>query len=284
MLNLIRHARLSLVGLLLTTAQVFALPAEIEADRLVLAAEEKLASQDFDGARRYLERVDALKVTPEPTYYFLSGKVFFHYGELSQAREALSHYVEAVGRDDASYQDALRLMTKIEETQASQEAVALEREKLKQGGVSSALEITDTEGKAFDSKIQKLYLSDTLTGSLVLYINSVLKSYTYQEGKIKNMDTATREEYAIAVAEPAEIQLTKKQIDPQSVDPASISVSRLDAFGVNPFVTYRCSKVADFCEIKHPVDDTPWIKFAYNETAATDLSKALTRLLKALQR
>ena len=285
MMNLIhRVSRFLICILFMGSAHVMALPAEIEADRLVLAAEEKLASQDFEGARRYLKRVDALKVTPEPQYYLLSGKVFVHYGELSKAQEALSRYVETAGRESEAYQDALRLITQIEETQASQQAVALERDKRKQSGISNALEVTDSESKAFDANIQKLYLSDTLSGSLVLYINSLLKSYTYQEGKIKNRDTANREEYVIAVADPAEIQLTKREIDPQSAGPASISVTRLDAFGVNPFVSYRCSKMADFCEIKHPVDGSPWIKLAYSESAAGDLSKALTRLVKALQR
>lgn len=270
--------------LALPVTNALAIPADIEADRLVLAAEEKLANQDFEGARRYLTRVDALKVTPEANYYFLAGKVFFHYGEMVEAQNALSHYVESAGREAPFYQDALRLITKIEETQASQQAVAQEHENRKRAGTSGVLDVTDTEGQAYDAKVRKLYLSDSLSGSLILYINSLLKSYTYREGKIKSLDTANREEYSLALSEPAEIQVTKKQINPQAIDSSSISVSSLDAFGVNPFVSYRCSKAADFCEIKHPVDDTPWIKLAHDEKATADLSKALTRLVKALQR
>ncbi|MEN8668771.1 MAG: hypothetical protein ABF318_06580, partial [Ketobacter sp.] len=63
-----------------------------------------------------------------------------------------------------------------------------------------------------------------------------------------------------------------------------ISSTSLDAFGVNPYVSYRCSKASDQCVIKHPVTGADWIVIARDESAAKELSQALTRLIKALQR
>ncbi|MCK5789537.1 MAG: hypothetical protein KAH34_01790, partial [Ketobacter sp.] len=91
-----------------TGSSVWALPADMEADRLILAAEEKLAEQNYDSARGYLDRINALKVSPAPKFYYLAGQIAFHYGELVKANEQLSRYVEEAGREAEFYEDALR--------------------------------------------------------------------------------------------------------------------------------------------------------------------------------
>lgn len=269
-------------ALLMPVAVVYGLPAEMEMDRLMLAAEGKLVKQDYDSARDYLKRIGELKLEPQPKYYFLSGKVALHYGELQKAQGQLFKYVEAGGRETEFYEPALEMITQIEESLADQEAAKESRQQVKEIKTESGIELTDTQGQVYDDNIRKLYMGQEVEAALVLHVNSLLKSYVYLEGRVKNSETSSREEYSVSVKAPSQVLVAKT--DRKQSRQSSISVSSLDAFGVNPFVSYRCSKAADKCIIKHPVTGKDWMVIARDDTAAADLSQALTRLIKALQR
>ena len=265
-----------------TGSSVWALPADMEADRLILAAEEKLAEQNYDAARGYLDRIDALKVSPAPKFYYLAGQIAFHYGELVKANEQLSRYVEEAGREAEFYEDALRKITQIELQRDSRDAVSQSRDQLIQA--SGGIERDDRAGQAYDDKVSKLYIAPTLQDSLVLHINNLLNAYEYLEGRIKNRNTSPRLEFQVSVQKPSQLSVVRKQVNPANGGQSAISSTSLDAFGVNPYVSYRCSKASDQCVIKHPVTGADWIVIARDESAAKELSQALTRLIKALQR
>lgn len=270
-----------LSSVLCATSVLAALPADIEADRLILAAEEKVAQQDFDSARRYLERVGPLKVEPRPMFHFLFGQVLLREGSLEQARTHLSDYVAKVGREGDHYDDALRLLTQIEDQLDSQEQVAATgQDNLK----AIALESGDSEGKAYDDKVRKLFPAPTLQGALVLHVNSLLKSYPYLEGKVKNLTTSDRESYSLSLSGRTDIVVSRTQVNQSSGGQAQLSTDRFSTLGVNPYVTYRCSKVVDSCVIRHPVTGDDWMRIAHDEAGAKELALALTRLIKAMQR
>jgi hypothetical protein len=262
----------------------FALPPEIEPDRLVLAAEEKLTEHNFDAARDYLERVSALKTTPSAKYFYLSGLVALHYGELDKASQQLSQYVQEAGRDAPYYEQALKGITTIEEQQNSRQAASTSREQIRRMQSGGDIAIEDSAGKAYDQKIQSLYLASDLSDALVLHVNSLLSSYVYLDGKVKNLKTSDREEYSLSIKQPSQMMVTKKSIKHTLNGQSEISVTSLDAFGINPFVSFRCSSAVDQCEIKHPVSGDAWMVIANDNAAAEDVSKALTRLIKSLQR
>lgn len=280
---LVHHLVAAMLALL-SCSSVWALPAEMEADRLILAAEEKLSDQNYDAARGYLDRIEALKVTPAPRFYYLAGQIAFHYGELAKANELLARYVEEAGREAEFYEDALRKITQIEEQRDSREAVSQSRDQLREIKASGGIEREDMAGIAYDDKVRKLYIAPTLQDSLVLHINSLLNSYEYLEGRVKNRDSSARLEFQVSVQKPSQLSVVRKQVNPGNGGRSSISSTSLDAFGVNPYVSFRCSKATDQCVIKHPVTGADWIVIARDESAARELSQALTRLIKALQR
>lgn len=272
------------IALLLSSALAYSLPAEMEMDRLMLAAESKLAKQDYDAAQDYLKRIGDLKVEPQPRYYFLSGQVALHYGELEKAKIELSRYVEEAGREAEFYEPALEMITQVEEKLSDQQAAQESREQVKEIKSSAGIRLTDTQGQSYDQRIQKLYMAPDVQSGLVLHVNSLLKSYVYLEGRVKNPETSNRQEYSVSVKAPSQILVSKTERRPSESSQSSISVSALEAFGVNPFITFRCSKAADKCIIKHPVSGKDWMTIARDEAGAADLAQALTRLIKALQR
>lgn len=270
--------------LMLLNASVLALPADIEADRLVLAAEEKIAQQDFDGARQYLERVAPLKVEPKPVYYYLYGQVLLNDSKLEEADVQLTQYVKKVGREGEHYDASLRLLTQIEEQLRSQEAVGSTREKSADPNAAS-IEASDPAGKAYDDRARQRFPASSLPESLAQAANVVLRSHPYLEGKIKNPDTSNRESYSVSVKAPSELLVTKTSHNSAvNNGQAELSVEKFNAFGVSPFVSYRCSAASDSCVLQNPASGDDWIRIANNEAAARELTTALTRLIKALQR
>jgi hypothetical protein len=271
--------------LMASSAAALALPADIEADRLVLAAQEKIAQQDFDGARQYLERVMPLKVEPKPDFHYLYGQVLLHDGKLEQADAELSKYVKIVGREGENYEAALGLLTQIEEQRRTQEAVASTREQTVELKAAAGIESADSQGKAYDDRAQKQFPAASLAESLARAANSVLRSHPYIEGKIKNPSTSNRENYSVSVKAPSELLVTKTAHNSAvNNGQAELSVEKFNAFGVNPFVSYRCSPISDSCVLPHPASGDDWIRIANDDAAAKELATVLTRLIKALQR
>ena len=268
---------------MMPTGKLLALPADAEADRLVLAAEEKITQQDFEGARSYLERVGPLKTEPRPVYYFLFGQVLLRDGSLEQAEKHLNNYVTKAGREGEHYDDALRLLTQIEELRTSHQEVTAKREP--QDIKAIGLDAGDSEGKAYDEQVLRLFPARTLRDALVMQVNSLLQSWVYMEGKIKNPDLSPRESFRVSLSGSNDIVVTRSSIDPAAAGgQAQLSTQRLGVLGVNPYVTYRCSNTSDSCVIRDPVNGDTWMRIAYDESGARELSTALTRLIKALQR
>ncbi|MCG8537799.1 MAG: hypothetical protein MI808_22145 [Pseudomonadales bacterium] len=272
------------VALFASAGAALGLPAEMEMDRLMLAAEGKLAKRDYDAARTYLERIGELKLQPQAKFHFLAGQVALHYGELDKAQQHLSEYVEQSGRETDLYEPALEMITQIEEKLQDQQAAQESRAQVKEIKTASGIQLTDVQGLEYDKSIQKLYLGRDVESALVLHVNSLLKSYMYLEGRVKNLATSNRLEYGVSVKAPSQVLVSKTEKNPAQSGQSAISTSSLDAYGVNPFVSYRCSKAADKCFIKHPVNGKDWMVIAYDEGGAAELSQALTRLIKALQR
>lgn len=259
---------------------VHALPPEIEADRLILAAKEKLEEGSFDGARAYLERVAPLEIDPPADYYLLFGRVHYEADAWQEAKTHFEKYVELAGKEGSAYIDTLKMITALEETLAGKQ-----EQKASAPEAGSPIQLPEKQGQAYDKKVSDLYLDPNLTQSLVTHVNGLLKSYRFIEGKIKNIEKNNYIDFKLSLAKDKELVLTRRDIVRKLSGASSeLSVSRLNAFGIDPDVAFRCSKETDSCTIKHPINQKEWIKIARDEKGAEEIAKALTRLLKALQR
>ena len=258
----------------------YSLPPDIEVDRLILAAKEKLAVQEFSAARQYLERVAPLEVQPPAEYYLLYARVYYQADAWEKAKSHFEKYVEMAGKQGEAYEESLKMITELEETLASRP------EAVDSAAVpATAIALEEKQGVKYDQKVADLYLDSSLTQSLVTHVNSLLKSYRYVEGKIKNPQRNDYIDFKLSLNKNRELVLTRRDVNREMGGPVSeLSVSRLSAFGIDPNVEYRCSKESDSCTIKHPLNQKEWIKISRDEHGAEEISKALTRLLKALQR
>ncbi|MCG8315388.1 MAG: hypothetical protein MI976_19435 [Pseudomonadales bacterium] len=266
---------------LLVSYHAQALPPEIEVDRLILAAKEKLATDNFPAAREYLERVTPLKIDPPAEYYLLYGKVYYESDAWEQAKASYEKYVELAGKEADAYEESLRVITELEETLQDKQQSDFKSATTEPTPVT----LTAKQGEKYDKKVSQLYLNQDLEKSLVTHVNSLLKSYRFIEGKIKNTDRGDYIDFKLSLAKGKELVLTRRDITHSlSGEKSELTVSKLNAFGIDPNVEYRCSKESDSCTIKHPLNQKEWIKISRDEQGAEEITKALTRLLKALQR
>ena len=273
--------RVLFLVLLLLAGVAHSLPPEIEIDRLILAAKEKLADQDYPAARAYLDRVAPLGVEPPAEYYLVFGRVYYQADAWEKAKNHFESYVQMAGKEGEAYEESLILITELEETLASRPAAEAEPA----ADTATAIQMADKQGSTYDKKVANLYLDPSLTASLVTHVNSLLKSYRYIDGKIKNIERNDYIDFKLSLTKNRELVLTRRDVTRAVTGPKSeLSVSRLSAFGIDPTIEYRCSKESDSCTIKHPLNQREWIKIARDEEGAEEISKALTRLLKALQR
>ena len=94
------------------------LPPEIELDRFLLQAEQAVQQQDFVTAQSAMERIVALLeehgLEPAPEDHFRYAKVWQAAGDPQRVQEAVTKYLQLLGREAPNYLEALRLMNDAE--------------------------------------------------------------------------------------------------------------------------------------------------------------------------
>lgn len=284
----LRKVFLSGYLMLALSGAAYALPPQAEMDRLILAAQAALSESNFESAKSYLERVEPLELEPPAEFYRLQGEVMFNSREWDKSQLGFERFIGMAGRDSEHYKQVLGRLTDIEqakELERTQQQIREENIAISAGNDERVKLIENQKGEAYDRQVQALFLDEDLVQSLVTHLNSLLRSYVYIEGKIKNYEKNNRIDYSVSVNKEGVIMLTSRDVtQTRSGQKAAMNVAYLNAFGVNPSVGFRCSKVIDSCYVKHPVNQSDWIRVAYDEAGADDIATALMRLLKALQR
>lgn len=271
----------SVLPCLFAAGSAYSLPSAIEADRLILAAEQYLEEQDYVAARAYLERMGPLEIEPPARYHLLYARVLYQSDAVADAKQHYERYVEKAGSKAPEYEAVLKRITAIEERLAdAQKAAKTQRVQVTQGGRAA-----QTMGSGYDSTMTRLYLGSKPQQALVAEVNSVLTAYPYLEGAVKNLNKGNQTHYFVALNKSGEIVVTRRDMHHQSNAPSTrVEQERWAPFGVNPEVQYRCSKAQDSCVVLNPVDGSDWLKIARDERGAQQLSNALSRLIRSLQR
>ena len=104
----------SMLIALTLSANAWALPPEIEADRLLLKAKAALDASDYALATDSLMKAEKLPVKLPDTFYYHYGRASFGSGKLEQARDLLEKYLTLSGTKGKFYQEALVEMNNIE--------------------------------------------------------------------------------------------------------------------------------------------------------------------------
>lgn len=250
-----------------------------EADRLILAAEEAIAANNYSQAAEHLEKTRQLGISLPAEYDFFYGKLLNQRDEPARARTHLESYADQVGSGGEHYREALSLITDIEQQRGRSRQA-------KQGDTGTAegtaeLSWADNQ-RQYVEEIQELYESSDASKALVQHINSLLKFYAYGDERIiaaSRMDTPSR--HRIHTSDRGEIVSFSKF---GLAEDEPFREKRFTVYGVDPYVEHQCDRSTASCWVLHPVTSERWLQIVQNEEVAAELSKAFSQLIKRMQK
>ena len=112
------------VGLSVVQASID-LPPEMMADKYLIKAEQLHAKEDYAGALKLMEKVNALQkeysIKLPDGFHFKYARTALSAGSIKIALESIDKYLSETGRKGEFYTDALALLLEVEETQISAE-------------------------------------------------------------------------------------------------------------------------------------------------------------------
>lgn len=248
------------------------LPPEHEAKRLLLAVQHSIDNQQWDKAEQQLKAITELEVPLAENFHYMHGQVLFHQAEYDLARKSLEIYVMQAGEEGEFYIQSLEMITKADDKK--QEVVP------KAPARKTDLKLEKNKDTYLES-LKALYLTDSSTAALVLRINSILSTHPYQGARVIQKNANKGAKYRISIVG-NELQVQEKKYDRNGAP--TLLVSKMDMFGVDPFVKFDCDYERYICWLYHPVNQYDrWILIDRDKKAVKELSEAMARLIRLLQ-
>ena len=261
------------------------LPVNAETDRLLLAAEDALESNSHREARDFLSHAQALNSPLPNQFYFLYGTVLFHLDEHNAASKNLVIFVQHAKRGSPDYKEALGLLTRIEKKHGQHKSNS--NKQTSADSSSQATSISDDSEAQYIKGITQLYLSHSPGDALLKHINDMLLSYALKPTvKIIKPGQRPLVLYRLSYDQSGNIFTSSQKTNAsKSKNTKSIvSSTKISVYGVDPFITYRCSPGTNSCWLRSPVNGSQWIQISNNEQATAEIARATTALIKLLQK
>lgn len=281
MVRIIRAGRSSVCGLvvalLLMAGQVSALEPEHEIRRLMLATEEAVAGENWGEAGEYLNRLQQLEGEKPADYFYYRGRVMLESGHFNESRAALEKYVSEAGAEGDYYNDALKLITRVEKTRKQESARASQSGQ----NANEPVAIIEPAGTETVEQLKQLYLADSDAEALVIHANTLLEGAGWREDqRIVRLDQPADIAYKLDRRNDLiSIQEARREDSGRVVRTAE----SLGVFGVNPQVEWNCESATDSCWIYDPRDGSRLMKLSQDRQRAQEIARTLGRLIKTMQ-
>jgi hypothetical protein len=270
--------RVLVVCAVLYAGSAFALPAEHEIRRLMLATEQALAAENWDDASEYLGRLQQLDGERPVDFYFYRGRVMQKSELLNEAQASLEVYVTRAGKEGQYYKQSLERITEIEKLRKDRAVAAVTNNP----AVSLQPRIATIEAAEGQSAadLKKLYLADSEEQALLMHLNSVLQLSGWRKDKV-----------FVQLDQPADIRyqvekrnggLLIQQIIHQQGTMQRKS-QQIDVYGISPLVKWDCEPSLATCWVYDPRDGSRLFQLGANQGQAEDIARTLGRLIRNLQ-
>jgi hypothetical protein len=270
---------LSTLILLCASSASVALSPEHEADRLLIAVGDAFDQNQIKQAEQHLTAARKLGVALPADYLFFNGKLLALQNRNVEARLSLENYVEQTGKDARYYRDALGLLTSLQNN--NQQSKSKAAATTFTANDSLQVEMTEDLGK-YVGHLQQLYDIDDAAQALTRHINSLLRFYAYNDDRIiASSRLGTPSRHQLVANNNSEIVSMNKI---GAGDKVPFLENRFSVYGINPYVNYQCFDNTASCWFYHPITAERWIQIVNNRGAAEEVSRALSQLIKDLQK
>lgn len=143
--------------------------------------------------------------------------------------------------------------------------------------------LSSPEQARYLTELKRLYLTQDERQALLAHSNDLLKTYAlraaYQVGQAQRQDLV----YQLRLGAPGELVLREETRDPKSGDVA-VHNRRISLYGVDPFIRYDCPQSGISCVLHNPADGSPLVTIVRDHKGAAELAKALSFLIRNLQK
>ncbi len=144
-------------------------------------------------------------------------------------------------------------------------------------------ELSGAEQARYLNELKHLYLTNNDRQALLAQSNELLDTYAvraaFQVGQTERRDQV----YQLSVGAPGELLISEKTREAQGVNIA-VHNQRLSVFGVDPYIKYDCPPTEQVCVLRNPQDGSPWLTIRRDHQGAAQLAKALSFLLRNMQK
>ena len=260
---------------LIESGMAASLAPEHEMQRLLMIADESIRAERYETAKEALTKISALKIEPEVRYFYFQGLVEAHDGNTEAAENALVDYVNKAGSEAEYYQTALHMITELGNETA-------DKPKEPKSDIDWS-QVVVSQNDQYLANLKRLYLTTDDTKALLEHINSILAANVFVSGRIRNLNENEGVHYRVSANSKNEIVVQATDYS----DPANVShtLNRLGVFGVDPYMRSDCDFSRRTCWLKHPVEpQEKWIVIGENQAALQELTRAMTQLVRTLQK
>jgi len=143
--------------------------------------------------------------------------------------------------------------------------------------------LSGEEQTRYLKELKHLYLTSDERKALLAHSNDLLKTYAlraaYQIGQPERHDLL----YQLSLGGPGELVLREESRAEHGTD-LTVRNQRLSVFGLDPFIRYDCPQTGIACVLHNPADNSPWLSVVRDHKGAAELAKALSFLIRNLQK
>lgn len=137
------------------------------------------------------------------------------------------------------------------------------------------------ESARYLEQIRKLYLTGDERQALLAHSNALLQTYALRAGYQIGSSTPHDIVYQLSAGDSGELLVREETRSEGRIEVRNRAVA---IFGVDPFIRYECPSHGIVCEIKNPSDGSPWLTVVRDHDGAAELAKALSFLIRNLQK
>lgn len=130
--------------------------------------------------------------------------------------------------------------------------------------------------------LKALYLTESEREALMEHSNALLGTYAlrsgYQVGRADPQDIR----YRLSLGAPGELRIREERRGER--DQVAVLNRSLSVYGLDPYLQYECPPQGIECVVNNPSDGSRWLTIVRDPKGAEELAKALSFLLRNLQK
>ncbi|HSC84923.1 MAG TPA: hypothetical protein VLC30_15005 [Pseudomonas sp.] len=149
--------------------------------------------------------------------------------------------------------------------------------------MAAEAQLSGEEQARYLAELKRLYLTKNERKALLEHSNALLDTYAltaaYQVGQTTRSDLR----YQLSVVAPGELLVREESRTAQG-NALAVRNHKLSVFGLDPYIHYDCPATGIACTLHNPADGSPWITVLRDHQGAADLAKAISFLIRNLQK